>query len=213
MNARLLGAIATALALAACTDAKTVVEPGVTAIEIATQIDAALGATQLELSGRTDRTPAFDPGRLPTTPTPIAGQQAAMNPLPDDPGATQVRVARRVHQLRRPALRRVPQPGALLRRRRRDGGVCLLLFLAPQPPTPGPGTLVARAGPLYTRNVPGGLHVRFVAPQTVRVRRVAAALHCTPEAAAAQIEKIDLARRRYVHANFGEDIDDARDFR
>lgn len=69
--------------------------------------------------------------------------------------------------------------------------------------------LVGRAAHLYTRNVPGGLHVRLVAPQAVRVQRVAATLHCSPEAAAAQIEKNDLARRRYVHANFGEDIDDA----
>jgi cytidylate kinase len=48
---------------------------------------------------------------------------------------------------------------------------------------------VGRAANLITRGVPGGLHIRLVAPLEVRV------------------ERNDLARRRYVRTHFQQDID------
>lgn len=67
---------------------------------------------------------------------------------------------------------------------------------------------VGRAAHLITRSVPGGLHVRLIAPESERVQRVAASLGLSPAAAAAHLDKNDLARRRYVRTNFGEDLED-----
>jgi cytidylate kinase len=65
-----------------------------------------------------------------------------------------------------------------------------------------------RAAHLITRALPGGLHVRLVAPRDQRIARVARALGLSPEAAAAHVERTDEARRRFVRANFDEDIAD-----
>lgn len=68
--------------------------------------------------------------------------------------------------------------------------------------------LVGRAANHITRAVPGGLHVRLVAPIDTRIRRIAAAQGIGPEAAAAHLEAHDEARRRFVKTNFGQEIDD-----
>ncbi|MBI5767138.1 MAG: cytidylate kinase-like family protein [Verrucomicrobia bacterium] len=65
-----------------------------------------------------------------------------------------------------------------------------------------------RASHLITRNVPGGLHLRLVAARETRIPRIAALLRCTPELAAAHIDKNDAARRRFVRTHFGREIDD-----
>lgn len=63
-----------------------------------------------------------------------------------------------------------------------------------------------RAANVITRDVPGGLHVRLVAPPEVRAERVARLLIRTA-AALTHLERNDFARRRYVHTHFQQDID------
>lgn len=71
---------------------------------------------------------------------------------------------------------------------------------------------VGRAAHLVTRDVPGGLHVRLVAPLEVRIARIARLLDCGHEKAAAHIAEHDEARRRYVRKNFSRETDDPRDY-
>ena len=66
---------------------------------------------------------------------------------------------------------------------------------------------VGRAANLITRGVPGGLHIRLVAPLEVRAERLARLLNCTAGAALTHLERNDLARRRYVRTHFQQDID------
>ena len=68
--------------------------------------------------------------------------------------------------------------------------------------------LAGRAAHLITRALPGGLHVRLVASRDVRIARTAAAQHCSHAVAAAQVDKADEARRRFVRQNFDADLDD-----
>lgn len=68
--------------------------------------------------------------------------------------------------------------------------------------------LAGRAAHLITRALPGGLHVRLVASRATRVERTAAALGCTRDAAARQVDQHDEARRRFVRSNFDAEIDD-----
>lgn len=65
-----------------------------------------------------------------------------------------------------------------------------------------------RAAHLVTRQLPGGLHVRLVASRETRIARVAALLDCSREQAEAHLDATDDARRRFVRANFDEDIAD-----
>ena len=64
-----------------------------------------------------------------------------------------------------------------------------------------------RAANLITRGVPGGLHIRLVAPLEVRAERIARLLNCTAAAALTHLERNDFARRRYVRTHFQQDID------
>lgn len=68
--------------------------------------------------------------------------------------------------------------------------------------------LVGRASHLITRSLPGGLHVRLVASAATRAARLAQASACPLAEAAAEVARHDEARRRYVHTNFAEDVDD-----
>jgi cytidylate kinase len=70
--------------------------------------------------------------------------------------------------------------------------------------------IAGRAAYLITQALPGGFHVKLVAPLEVRVQRVLKMLDCSAAAAEAHIRKTDLARRRYVKTRFGRDIDDAQ---
>lgn len=63
-----------------------------------------------------------------------------------------------------------------------------------------------RAAHLVTHALPGGLHVRLVAPLDTRVRRIASLQACSLEQAAEHIAKNDEARQRFVRTNFGKDI-------
>lgn len=65
-----------------------------------------------------------------------------------------------------------------------------------------------RAAYLVTRGMPGGLHVRLVAPLEVRIRRMMAMEHCSADTAAQKLASVDAARRRYVRTNFDREIDD-----
>ena len=64
-----------------------------------------------------------------------------------------------------------------------------------------------RAANLITRGVPGGLHIRLVAPLEVRAERIARLLNCSAAAALTHLERNDFARRRYVRTQFQQDID------
>jgi cytidylate kinase len=69
---------------------------------------------------------------------------------------------------------------------------------------------VGRGAHIITQSLPGGLHVRLVAPLEIRVRRLMGLQRCDADAAKAIVEKTDLARRRYLQANFDRDIEDPR---
>ena len=71
---------------------------------------------------------------------------------------------------------------------------------------------VGRGAHIITQSLPGGFHVRLVAPLEIRVRRLMALQNCDTEAAKAIVEKTDLARRRYLQANFDRDIEDPRSY-
>lgn len=68
--------------------------------------------------------------------------------------------------------------------------------------------LAGRAAHLITHSLPGGLHVRLVAPRDVRIGRIAAEMHLSRAAAAEHVDKNDDARRRFVRQNFDADLDD-----
>ncbi len=72
--------------------------------------------------------------------------------------------------------------------------------------------IAGRAAYLITKSLPGGFHVKLVAPLEVRTERIMKLLDCTEAAAEAHIRKTDLARRRYLRTRFGRDIDDAQLF-
>lgn len=67
---------------------------------------------------------------------------------------------------------------------------------------------VGRAAHIITQSLPGGFHVRLVAPLEIRVRRMMDLQNCGASTAVSLIQKTDLARRRYMQANFDQDIDD-----
>lgn len=67
---------------------------------------------------------------------------------------------------------------------------------------------VGRGAGLITRTLPAGLHVRLVASMPTRLSRLGAALHCGPDEAFRQIERQDLARRRFVRSHFDADLAD-----
>jgi len=71
---------------------------------------------------------------------------------------------------------------------------------------------VGRGAHLVTQSVPGGFHVRLVAPLEARVRRLMDQQNCSALAAEALAQKTDLARRRHLQANFGQDIDEPHSY-
>jgi cytidylate kinase len=68
--------------------------------------------------------------------------------------------------------------------------------------------LVGRGANFATRNLPGGLHVRLVAPPDHRARFLAQQYNISVASAATHNARCDAARRRYVKAAFGTDIAD-----
>lgn len=72
----------------------------------------------------------------------------------------------------------------------------------------GKAVIVGRAGSCLTRGMPLGVHLRLVAPQDVRVRRMMDRLELTEPAAARLVKEQDEARARLVRDYFGREIDD-----
>jgi cytidylate kinase len=67
---------------------------------------------------------------------------------------------------------------------------------------------VGRAAHLLTRSMPGGLHVRLVAPEEIRVRRFMGEHGCAEDAARSSVRSADEARSRFVRSHFNQDIND-----
>jgi len=72
--------------------------------------------------------------------------------------------------------------------------------------------LAGRGSHLITRSLPGGLHVRLVAPLATRIHRIQLAKQCDQVTAAGFVHENDRARSRFVQANFGADIDDPHSY-
>ena len=68
----------------ACTDAKTVVDPDATAIEVVTQVTASDSVTQLRLSGATGVSTTFGPSVVPELPRVLTGEQTAVVRVADN---------------------------------------------------------------------------------------------------------------------------------
>src|SRR5687768_689485 len=66
----------------------------------------------------------------------------------------------------------------------------------------GRAVVVGRGGVYATRDVPGGVHVRLVAPFERRAAHMAAVLDVTPSAAAAEIRRLDRERDTF-HRRYG----------
>jgi len=67
---------------------------------------------------------------------------------------------------------------------------------------------VGRGAHVITQPLPGGFHVRLIAPLEIRIRRMMALQNCDKATAGALAEKTDLARRRYLQSHFDQDIED-----
>jgi len=68
--------------------------------------------------------------------------------------------------------------------------------------------LVGRGGNIITAKLKGGLHVRLVAPESVRLAHLKSFLKLDDKAAQKYLHDEDAGRRRYVKTNFEKDIDD-----
>lgn len=70
--------------------------------------------------------------------------------------------------------------------------------------------LVGRGSAVITRSLPGGFHVRLVAPLGVRAGRMMDVLQCDEGVAREHIFRTDRARQRFFRTHFGGDLDDPR---
>lgn len=68
--------------------------------------------------------------------------------------------------------------------------------------------IVGRGGNLITAKLPGGVHLRLVAPEEVRLAHLINNLKMDGPAAEKYLHEDDAGRRRYVKTNFERDIDD-----
>jgi cytidylate kinase len=69
--------------------------------------------------------------------------------------------------------------------------------------------LVGWGSGFVTHKMPGGFHVRLVAPLETRVKRMAAMLGCDETSALAKIREADRGRHRYLKTRFSMDSEDA----
>lgn len=74
--------------------------------------------------------------------------------------------------------------------------------------TLGKCVIVGRAGMCVTADMPLGVHVRLVAPESVRVKRMMKLLDVSESEARAKVKQQDRDRQRLVHDFFGKQIDD-----
>lgn len=72
----------------------------------------------------------------------------------------------------------------------------------------GNAIIVGRGANLIGASVPGALHVRLIGDPAARVRHFAKLHQSTIHQATEEVAKRDRARKRYIKANFGRDIDD-----
>lgn len=72
--------------------------------------------------------------------------------------------------------------------------------------------IAGRAAHLITRNLPGGFHLRLVAPEESRIKRLQEQQPCDRTQARQILHEADDARRRYVRSNFEEDINDPHSY-
>ncbi len=72
----------------------------------------------------------------------------------------------------------------------------------------GKAIIVGRCGAQVTRDIPGGLTLRMVAPEDFRIRRAMDSLGITEREARAGARRRDHDRVRLTRAQFGVDIDD-----
>lgn len=72
--------------------------------------------------------------------------------------------------------------------------------------------LAGRAAHVLTRHLAGGIHVRLVAAPETRVQRYMKLQGCSQTFAESALRESDNARRRYVHTNYEQDIDDAHTY-
>jgi cytidylate kinase len=68
--------------------------------------------------------------------------------------------------------------------------------------------LVGRGGNIITARLKGGVHVRLVAPESVRLAHLKSHFKMEDKAAEKYLHDEDTGRRRYVKTNFDRDIDD-----
>jgi cytidylate kinase len=74
--------------------------------------------------------------------------------------------------------------------------------------TLGQVILVGRAGACVTRDLPGGLHIRLVAPEAHRLRWMMDKFRIGKDEAAKRIQKQDADRRKLVRTYFDRDLED-----
>ena len=67
---------------------------------------------------------------------------------------------------------------------------------------------VGRGANFATAGIPGGVHIRLIAPGAHRAKYVAQLHHMTEDAALVHIAKSDAARKRYVATSFNADVAD-----
>ena len=68
--------------------------------------------------------------------------------------------------------------------------------------------IVGRGGNIITAKLKGGIHIRLVAPESVRIAHLKAYFGLDDKAATKFMHEHDEGRRRYVKSNFDRDIDD-----
>lgn len=72
--------------------------------------------------------------------------------------------------------------------------------------------IAGRAAHLITRDLPGGIHLRLVAPLESRIRRAQALHQSSRDVAEAFIRDSDLARERHVQTNFEQSVSDPHSY-
>jgi cytidylate kinase len=68
--------------------------------------------------------------------------------------------------------------------------------------------IVGRGGNIVTAKLKGGIHVRLVAPENIRLAHLAKHFGLDEKSAAKYLHEHDEGRRRYVKTNFERDIED-----
>jgi cytidylate kinase len=76
--------------------------------------------------------------------------------------------------------------------------------------TVGKVIVVGRGGVCVTRDLPNGVHVRLVAPPSVRILRMMELLHLSANEARELVSRTDRSRAKLIKTYFSKDIRDPR---